>query len=127
MATVIDSLGLLPAMHAAPRAIALVAVAWSPWHRRSRLVLDALEASRAEWSPNSPVGFFVLWPEEEDELRRWYEELCRQHAPRFELHGHGYGPLWWLVEGQVVDCMSRPYEAGRPALQERSARAFRTR
>ena len=90
-----------------------------------RSVLDALEASQREWAANSPVGFFVLWPEEEDELRRWYEELCRQHAPRFELHGHGYAPLWWLVEGQVVDCMSRPYEASVPVLQSRSARAFR--
>jgi hypothetical protein len=126
MANVIDNMELLSRVLAAPRAIALVAVAWSPWHRRSLPILERLESSQGQWSPNYPVSFFVLWPEKDGELNRWYDELCRQEYPRFELHGHGYAPLWWLIDGRVVDCLMKPYEANLRALQMRSAKAFQS-
>ena len=124
MVNVIDNIELLPPLLAAPRAIALVAVPWSPWHAWSRRVLDALESSRALWLPGGQVQFFVLWPERDEKLNPWYEELCQAHYPRFELHGHGYAPLWWLAEGQIMDCLTKPYEMSLEDLQQRSRRAF---
>ena len=112
-------------MLAAPRAIALISVPWSPWPRKSRDVLAALESSRQLWSPGASVMFFDLWPEREDELNRWYEGLCQSHAPRLELHGHGYGPLWWLAGGVVLECLTRPYEQPLASLQRRSAALLR--
>src|SRR5215813_9873275 len=102
MVVAVEGAAQLPALLAAPRAIVLVSVPWSPWPRKSRDALAALEASREQWSPNAPVAFFALWPEGEDALNRWYEGLCEQYSPRFELHGHGYGPLWWVAGGAVL-------------------------
>ena len=107
------------------RAIAVVSVPWSPWPRKSRVVLAALEDSRDVWLPGLAVEFFDLWPEREDELNRWYEGMCQSHAPRFELHGHGYGPLWWLAGGAVLDCLTKPYEQPLESLQQRSATLLR--
>jgi hypothetical protein len=126
MVSVIDNMPSLQQMLSADRAITLVAVPWSPWYRFSRPILDALEVSEAQWSPKCPVKFFVLWPEKDDELNQWYEQLCQQERPRFELHGHGYAPLWWLARGQVVDCLAKPYEVDAAMLQKRSARAFQS-
>jgi hypothetical protein len=126
MASVIDNMGLLAPMLTAPRAIGLVAVAWSPWHRQSRAVLDSLESAQQQWSPGRPVDFYILWPEKDAELNRWYENLCREKYPRFELHGHGYAPLWWLVRGHVIDCLIKPYQTRLETLQQRSVKAFQT-
>jgi hypothetical protein len=38
-----------------------------------------------------------------------------------ELHGHGYGPLWWLAGGVVLVCLTKPYERPLASLQQRSA------
>jgi hypothetical protein len=125
MATVINKMEQLSAMLAAPRAISLLAVAWSPWHRLSLPKLEALESTREQWSPQASVDFFALWPENDRELNRWYDELCRQQSTQFELHGHGYAPLWWLTNGIIVDCLAKPYQESLAALQTRSAAAFR--
>ena len=47
--------------------------------------------------------------------------VCERHAPRFELHGHGYGPLWWQFAGVVVECLTKPYEQPLISLQQRSS------
>jgi hypothetical protein len=125
MARVVERMDQVPALLAAPRAVALVSVPWSPWPRKSRDVLVALERNRESWLPGAPVEFFDLWPEREDELNSWYEGMCHSHAPRFELHGHGYGPLWWLAGGVVLECQTKPYELPLEALRERSAAIFR--
>ncbi|MFL5244031.1 MAG: hypothetical protein ACJ8FY_18160 [Gemmataceae bacterium] len=125
MAYVIDNMGLLAPMLNAPRSIAVVAVAWSPWHYQSRALLQVLESSQEQWSAGRPVDFYALWPEKDAELNRWYGDLIREQYPRFELHGHGYAPFWWLIKGQVVDCLTKPYETKLAWLQDRSARAFR--
>jgi hypothetical protein len=70
MATVVDNVRDVPRLLSAPRAIAMVAVGWSPYHRLSQPVLDALESSHDEWFPDSAIDFFVLWPEKDDELNR---------------------------------------------------------
>jgi hypothetical protein len=124
MSALIDTILALPAMLGAPRGIVLVAVAWSPWHQRSRPLLAALESSQADWSPGRPVHFFELWPEKDSDLYQWYEALARRSVPRFELHGHGYAPFWWLRQGDVIDCLSKPYQADLAVLQQRSANAF---
>jgi hypothetical protein len=124
MAEVVDSIGLLPSLLAAPRAVVLVAVEWSPWHRQSVPVLHALEASQGEWLPDCTVSFFVLWPERDEPLNRWYEDRCQEERPRFDLSGGGYAPFWWLVAGRIVDCLSKPYGIAFTALQERSAKTF---
>lgn len=111
-------------MLSASHTIALVSVPWSPWPRKSREVLAALESTRGQWSPDSPAEFFDLWPERDDELNRWYEALCVSSSPRFELHGHGYGPLWWLAEGKVLGCLTKPYDHTLEDLQQRSAALF---
>jgi hypothetical protein len=111
-------------MLSASRAIVLVSVAWSPWPRKSREVLVALEFSRGQWAPNATVEFFDIWPERDDELNHWYEGLCVNSAPPFELHGHGYGPLWWLAKGKVLECLSKPYEYPLETLQQRAAALF---
>jgi|GEM_PF-6912094 hypothetical protein len=121
MAIIVERGQQLPAMLAAPRAIALVSVPWSPWPRKSRDVLTALERSRELWLPDATVEFYDLWPEEDDELNRWYVGMCQSHATRFELHGHGYGPLWWLAGGVVLECLTRPYAQPLELLQQRSA------
>ncbi len=113
------------ALLAAPRAVGMVAVAWSPAHHRTRPVLEALAARQGVWLPGWPVTFFELWPEEDAALNPWYEAFCREIHPRFRLHGDGWAPLWWLVEGEVVDCLPKPWEAELVALEERSAAAFR--
>jgi hypothetical protein len=102
----------------------MIAVAWSPWHQRSRPVLVTLESSQSQWSPGRPVSFFELWPEKDANLNQWYQDLTHQKWPRFELHGHGYAPFWWLRHGEVIDCLSKPYQAGLPGLQKRSTVAF---
>src|SRR5262249_36958422 len=79
MSVVVERVQQVPPMLAAPRAVALVSVPWSPWPRKSRDVLAALEDSREQWSPDAPVEFFDLWPEREDELYRWYEDMCQSH------------------------------------------------
>jgi hypothetical protein len=124
LARVVDSLQELQPLLAAPRAIVLVAVAWSPWPAKSRVTLGALEESQRRWSPNASVEFFELWPENEPALRQWYEDVCRSHAERFELHGHGYGPLWWLANGTVLNCIKKPYERSLDSLESASIAAF---
>jgi hypothetical protein len=74
--------------------------------------------------PDSPVEFFDLWPERDDELNGWYDKQCLDLAPWFELHGHGYGPLWFLARGQVLDCLNKPYEYRLADLQRRAADIF---
>jgi hypothetical protein len=123
MVSVIENTRDLAPMLAAPRAMAVVAVDWSPWHRRSVPVLEALEASQAEWSPNHAIRFFLLWPEHDEALNRWYEEKLAEY-PQLELHGHGYAPLWWLRDGAIVDCLTRPYELPLAELQMRSTTAL---
>jgi len=124
VAIALERFDQVSALLAAPRAIVLVTVAWSPWPSRSRHVLGALEETQDRWLPDAPVTFFDLWPEREAELDRWYEGLCATYAPRFELHGHGYGPLWWLAAGAIVDCLTKPYLYPLAELQERSRSAF---
>src|SRR5437899_3241305 len=109
----------LAAILTAPRAIALVSVAWSPWPSISRNILTDLESSRRVWLPSCLVEFFELWPERDESLNSWYEDMCKTYAMIFELHGHGYGPLWWLVSGEVIDCLTKPYEYSLETLQQR--------
>jgi hypothetical protein len=118
MPTVVDRIEQVARMFTAPRAITLVSVPWFPWPRRSRQVLEALERGCDTWFGNS-IAFFDLWPEQEEELHRWYDELCARSHPRFELHGHGYGPFWWIVHGEIADCLTKPYEQSVEALQQR--------
>lgn len=127
MVNVIEHLEQTAAMMSAPRAIVLVSVPWSPWPQKSRRTLAALEATRTLWSPNAAVEFFDLWPERNEELNRWYDELCASASPRFALHGDGYGPFWWMVEGKVLKCLTRPYEIPPQSLQQRSAEIFHDR
>jgi hypothetical protein len=124
MATVVERYGQVSLMLAEPLAVTLVSVPWSPWPKRARDVLAALEASRDEWWPESPVAFFDLWPERDAALLQWYKDLCAEHSPQFELHGHGYGPLWWLTSGVIADCLKRPYELPLIQVQGRSRAAF---
>jgi hypothetical protein len=70
------------------------------------------------------VEFFDLWLEQNEELKRWYDAQCASARPMFELHGHGYGPLWWLVNGNVLDCLTKPYEYSLTELQQRSSMIF---
>src|SRR5262245_43923015 len=100
MANNVERIEQVPLMLTSERAIALVSVPWSPGPVLSRRVLAALESNQEQWLPGVLVAFFDLWPEREEALLAWYEEQCRLHWPRFELHGHGWGPLWWLVRGQ---------------------------
>lgn len=127
MAYVVENIQQASPMLSASRAIALVSVAWSPWPRLSREVLAALESTLGQWSPDPLVELFDLWPERDDELNRWYDALCVSLSPRFELHGHGYGPLWWMANGKVLECITRPYEYPLEELQERSVAVFRGR
>jgi hypothetical protein len=127
MVQVVENMQQATLMLSASRAIALVSVPWSPWPRKSRDVLDALESTRGQWFPDSHVEFFELWPERDSDLNRWYDALCVSASPRFELHGHGYGPLWWLAAGKVLDCITKPYEYPQEELQQRSAAVFRAR
>ena len=122
--TVVEGLRDLPGLLAAPRAVAVVSVPWSPWPRRSREALAALERTRGDWSPSAEVAFFDLRPEAGAGLGRWYEAWVAQHAARFELHGHGYGPLWWLAGGAVLGCLAKPYDRPPADLERRSAALF---
>ncbi len=126
MATTIERLQQVPVMLAAPRAVTLVSVPWSPWPRKSREVLAELERTRGLWSPGTEVEFFDLWPERDGELNAWYDRTCRDYSPGFELHGHGYGPLWWLSRGVVIGCLTEPYEERLPDLQKYSADLLNT-
>jgi hypothetical protein len=125
MMHVVDNMRQASAMLSASHAIAVVSVPWSPWPRKSRQVLAALGSTRGHWSPDSFVEFFDLWPERDGELNRWYDALCASASPWFELHGHGYGPLWWLASGKVLECITKPYEYSLEELQQRSAAVFR--
>lgn len=127
MAALIQNMPQLSSMLSARRAICLVSVPWSHWPRQSRPILAALESTQKQWSPDFLVLFFELCPEGNDELNRWYEALCINSSPRFELHGHGYGPLWWLTHGDVLDCLTRPYDYALEELQQRSAGVIRGR
>lgn len=71
------------------------------------------------------MEFFDLWPERDGELNHWYDALCLSASPRFVLHGHGYGPLWWLSQGEVLECITKPYEHPLEELKKRFALAFR--
>jgi hypothetical protein len=126
MATIIDHGDQVSLLTTTPRAIAMVSVEWSPWHRKSRHVLAALEDTREHWTVRS-VSFFELWPEREQGIRGWYNQLCQSYAPEFELHGHVFGPLWWLVDGDIVGCQLKPYELGLRVLQARSASLLEAR
>src|ERR1700730_19441219 len=120
----VASLDLLASMLVAPRAIVLVSVPWSPWPPKSWNILAALETTRNVWFPNASVEFFELFPEKEEKLNEWYQFKCKRQAPLRELHGHGYGPLWWLAEGEVIDCLAKPYEHSLESLQQRSMTLF---
>ncbi|MBI1833103.1 MAG: hypothetical protein HY040_08785 [Planctomycetes bacterium] len=124
MAHLVEKMRQVYSMLSAARAIVLVSVPWSPWPRKSRDVLAALESTQEQWFTDASVEFFDLWPERDDELKRWYESLFANSAPRFQLHGHGYGPLWWLSEGKVLECLTEPYVFSLEALQQRSAAFF---
>jgi hypothetical protein len=126
MAQTIKQMGQLATMLLAPRAITVVSVAWSPFPRKSRDALAALESTQEFWSPKSPIEFFDLWPEEDETLNSWYDGECRAAYPKFELHGHGYGPIWWLANGKVLDCLTGPYNFPLGELQERSKAIFGT-
>jgi hypothetical protein len=126
MARVIENMTDLTSMLSSSCAIAIVSVPWSPWHSKSREVLAALESTCRQWSPNASVKFFDLWPERDEELNRWYTALCTNLSPRLELHGHGYGPLWWLAEGEVLECLIKPYEYSLETIQQRSAELFKS-
>jgi hypothetical protein len=125
MAEVVKTMGQVFRMLSASRAIVLVSVPWSPWPRKSREVLAALESTQKQWAFNASVEFFDLWPESEEALTGWYEELCITSSPRFVLHGHGYGPLWWLAEGKVLSCLAKPYEYPMEELQQRSKSLYK--
>ena len=124
MVHVVENMRQASQLLSAPRAIVLVSVPWSPWPHKSREVLIALDSTRAFWSPAIVVEFFDLWPERDHELNRWYEALCISLSPRFELHGHGYGPLWWLANGKVLECITKPYDYPLEELRQRSSRVF---
>jgi hypothetical protein len=87
MAHVVETAAQLEPMLLAARAIVLVSVAWSPWHKESRKVLADLEATWQVWSPSSSVEFYDLWPERDAALNAWYDDLCEDSFPTFELHG----------------------------------------
>src|SRR6476660_4483305 len=118
MAKVIESVAQLPPMLTASRTITLISVAWSPWPRKSRELLAALEATQDQWSPQHPIHFFDLWPERESTLNEWYDSQCKEGSPRFELHGHGYGPLWCLTNGKVTACLAKAYELRLEEVQQ---------
>jgi hypothetical protein len=124
MATEIEDIAALASLLSAPRAIALVYVPWSPWPRKSRVVLGELEASQVEWSTEMPISFFVLSPEKDETLNAWYEGVCSEYSQRFVLHGDGYGPFWWLSRGKIIDCLTKPYDVALKALQMRSINTF---
>ncbi|MDB5345835.1 MAG: hypothetical protein JWP89_4212 [Schlesneria sp.] len=124
MLQVILNVPQLSQMQLASRAIALISVPWSPWPQKSREVLVSLETSQEQWSPQCPVEFFDVWPERDAELNRWYEMQCVDAEPKFELHGHGYGPLWWLANGKVLECLAKPYDLPLKEIQRRSAAIF---
>jgi hypothetical protein len=124
MVVIIERIEQLSAIHSADRAIVLVSVDWSPWPKESRNTMTALEESRDEWSPDSAVEFFDFWPDRDIELERWYDETCRRYAPQFELHGHGYGPFWWMRNGKILDCLTMPYKPPISQLQQRSRAVF---
>jgi hypothetical protein len=124
MAHVIEKIRQVSQIQWAGRAIVLVSVPWSPWPSKSREVLAALESTQMQWSRGASARFFDLWPERDGELNHWYETLCIHGSPLFTLHGHGYGPLWWLAEGRILDCLPKPYEYSLESLQQRSAALF---
>ena len=86
-------------------------------------VLDSLNATQQQWSPE-PISFFVLCPAGDRRLADWYSDLYHLYEPRFTLHGHGWGPFWWLVRGTIVDCLTKPYEQSIEQLRERTLKAF---
>lgn len=124
MVHIVENVGQLSAMLTAARAIVIVSVPWSPWPKKSRVALATLEATHGQCSPDASIAFFDLWPERDEKLNRWYESLCVNSSPRFELHGHGYGPLWWLAEGKVLECITKPYDYPLEILQQRSKEVF---
>jgi hypothetical protein len=124
MVLVVERMEQTTRLLAAPRAIALVSVPWSPWPQKSRKVLAVLEESRELWLPAVAVEFFDLWPERDAGLNSWYDRLCESHS-QFELHGHGYGPLWWLAGGKMLACRSKPYESPIEDLRGYSALLLR--
>jgi hypothetical protein len=75
MPQVVENVEQVYPMLSAFRAVVLVSVPWSPWPRKSRDVLTALEASIEQWSAHASVAFFDVWPERDGELNRWYEEF----------------------------------------------------
>ena len=119
MPIVVERMDQVAQMLSAPRALTLVSVPWSPWPRQSRRIFDELEKCRESWLPGVPVSFFELQPESDEDLQGWYDKFCEVHFPQFELHGHGYGPFWWLSNGEVLDCLAKPCDHTRYALQQR--------
>jgi hypothetical protein len=119
MPIVVERMDQVAQMFSAPRVLTLVSVPWSPWPRQSRQIFDELEKSRDNWLPGLQVSFFDLRPESDEALHGWYDGFCAIHSPQFELHGHGYGPFWWLANGEIVDCLTKPCEYTLEALQQR--------
>ena len=124
MPHVVESMQQLGPMIAAPRAVVLVSVPWSPWPNKARPSLATLALTRRRWSPVWQVEFFDLRPESDEELNRWYESVLREYWPRFELSAGGYGPFWWVTRGRVIDYLTKPYNLSLEELERRSAAAF---
>lgn len=101
------------------RAIVLVYVDWSMTPRLSLDKLNALKATSLEWCPNDPVAFYVIRPEDDNQLNAWYESLFDKY-PQFQLHGHGWGPFWWVNDGKIVDCVHKPWNISDDDLRARS-------
>ena len=110
MVHLIETVDQIPALVNASRAIALLSVPWSVWPRKSKKVLELLEKTQTTWASDLRIEYFDIWPEKNEELNRWYEGLCEEYADQFELHGHGYGPLWWVRDGVILRSMTKPYE-----------------
>jgi len=118
MPSIVSTLDGARAVMNAARAVVLVYVEWSPFPRQSQKVLIELEASAEDWC-SEPVAFFVLRPEDDEQINAWYEALMSKH-PDMELHGHGYGPFWWIRDRAIVDCMRNPYRLSLEELKSRS-------
>ncbi len=122
MAVTISHINDLTQLLESDRAIVLVWVGWSRGPYFSRNLLTTLEETVSNWSPNMAVNFYILDVEAEEQLSKWYENKCLAYQEKFTLHGHGWGPFWWMRQGQIVDCVSIPWKDCD--VQQRSIEAF---
>ena len=96
---------------------------WSPAPQLSLEKLANLQANAPSWCQAGSVDFYMLRPEDDQQLNAWYKSLFNEY-PQFALHGHGWGPFWWVKDGKIVDCESHPYAMTDVELRERSIRAL---